>query len=96
LRAATDSASSTIPAEIFTIYQVPWLAVPLVTCGAKPKEQSSSESKPAPRDSPAAQGLHHMAVDDVHPIDFSTDKSAFSILTSAMKGVKRNSFFDSF
>jgi hypothetical protein len=38
----------------------------------------------------------HRAVDGVHSIDFAGDKRTCFLLTLKMKGVKTNSFFDSF
>jgi hypothetical protein len=38
----------------------------------------------------------HRAVDGLHPIDFPADKTSAFLLTLKMKGVKTNSFFDSF
>jgi hypothetical protein len=43
-----------------------------------------------------APGTRQMAVDDLHSIDFPADKTPRFLLTLKMKGVKTNSFFDSF
>jgi len=44
----------------------------------------------------AAPSLRHAAVDSLHSIDFTADKRVGFLLTLKMKGVKTNSFFDSF
>jgi len=46
--------------------------------------------------SPAAQGVQHMVVDGLHSIDSAVDRKGDFLLTLKMKGVKTNSFFDSF
>jgi hypothetical protein len=43
-----------------------------------------------------AQDMRHPVVDSLHTIDFARDRSAAFLLTVKMKGVKTNSFFDSF
>jgi hypothetical protein len=50
----------------------------------------------SPVKSAIAQYMRHPPVDDVHSIDFPADTSAPFLLTLKMKGVKTNSFFDSF
>jgi hypothetical protein len=44
----------------------------------------------------AAQYLQHTVVDGLHSTDFAADKRTDFLLTLKMKGVKTNSFFDSF
>jgi hypothetical protein len=43
-----------------------------------------------------AQFTRHPLVDGLHSIDFAEDKRTGFLLTLKMKGVKTNSFFDSF
>jgi len=43
-----------------------------------------------------AQNMRHPVVDCLHSIDFAVDRKAGFLLTLKMKGVKTNSFFDSF
>jgi hypothetical protein len=43
-----------------------------------------------------AQSMRHPVVEGLHSIDFAADTRADFLLTPKMKGVKRNSFFDSF
>jgi hypothetical protein len=43
-----------------------------------------------------AQVLRQGAVDGLHSVDFSADTGCDFLLTLKMKGVKTNSFFDSF
>jgi hypothetical protein len=43
-----------------------------------------------------AQSMRHPVVDGLHSIDFAADTRAGFLLTPKMKGVKTNSFFDSF
>jgi len=43
-----------------------------------------------------APGTRQAAVDGLHSIDFPADKTPGFLLTLKMKGVKTNSFFDSF
>jgi hypothetical protein len=46
--------------------------------------------------SKSAQNMRHPVVDGLHSIDFAVDRRAAFLLTLKMKGVKTNSFFDSF
>jgi hypothetical protein len=43
-----------------------------------------------------AQDMLHTAVDGLHSIDFSADKTPPFLLTLKLEGVKTTSFFDSF
>jgi hypothetical protein len=40
--------------------------------------------------------MWHAVVDGLHPVDFAADITTVFLLTVKMKGVKTNSFFDSF
>jgi hypothetical protein len=59
-------------------------------------EKLSSDKENAASGMEIAQNTRHPPVDGLHSIDFPADKTPLFLLTQEMKGVKTNSFFDSF
>jgi hypothetical protein len=92
----SKSASRGIPAEIFT--PEVWARVRAST---RQKQKKCGQNRCLAFKGPmfsslAAQGMQHMVVDGLHSIDSAVDRKGDFLLTLKMKGVKTNSFFDSF
>jgi hypothetical protein len=85
-----------MPFARFAHLEIAWLDVGLrdVWIGASTKRRFQQDA--AGLFGGVAQSMRHPVVDGVHSIDFAADTRAGFLLTLKMKGVKTNSFFDSF
>jgi hypothetical protein len=92
----TVELACSMPFARFAHLAIAWVDAGLrdVWIGASTKRSFQQDA--AGRFDGVAQSMRHPAVDDLHSIDFAADTRAGFLLTPKMKGVKTNSFFDSF
>ena len=89
---ASNGASVRVVARIFTILTLRGSGCRVATTAETEHDKENIVTVL----SAAALNLRHGGVDGVHSIDFSGDRNPRFWLTLKMKGVKTNSFFDSF